>query len=313
MPAVWARVTSATSSRRNGSRRHSVTGVANEQMSEQWQRSAEHWVAAERSFDQAFTAITGRIVGAAGFGTGDVVLDVGCGTGTLLAAATGAGAVAVGVDISVPMVERARTRVQAASVHVADAESADLRALAPESSGFDAAVSRFGVMFFGDPVAAFANIRAAMRDGGRLALACWRPAAENPMFGAGFDEQFERYGFPDNWGVDDAPGPLGLARRERIVEVVEGSGWRELEITPFDVTLRFGPADDDGSGNGVDERLGMMLGNAAAVFLRERVLDADGEHAWDRVVAELRADLEARVVDGAVQYPGACWLVTARA
>src|SRR5262249_45490429 len=114
------------------------------------------------------------------------VLDVGCGTGATtlaIARALGAGGRSVGIDISEPMLalawERAKREKGTATFVVADAETP-----AFEPGSFDTIVSRFGVMFFGDSVRAFANLRSAVRPGGDLALIAWRGPADNPFMTA---------------------------------------------------------------------------------------------------------------------------------
>ena len=121
-----------------------------------WATGAEGWVRNERIFDAAFAPFTAAVLGAADLGSARRVLDVGCGTGTLLDAAVAAGAGAVGVDISSAMVEAARRRVPTATVVAADAQTADLLAAAP-GAPFDRVVSRFGVMFFAEPEAAYSR------------------------------------------------------------------------------------------------------------------------------------------------------------
>src|SRR4051794_25142912 len=147
--------------------------MANEAMRDSWATGAEGWVRNERIFDASFTPFTAAVLDAAELGSARRVLDIGCGAGTLLEAAVAAGAEAVGADISPVMVEAARRRVPAATVVIADAQTDDLLAAAP-GAPFDRVVSRFGVMFFADPVAAFANMRAATEPGARLAFVCWR-------------------------------------------------------------------------------------------------------------------------------------------
>ncbi len=151
-------------SRRPGGVVTTLASVANEAMRGSWATGAEGWVRNERIFDAAFAPFTAAVLGAADLGSARRVLDVGCGTGTLLDAAVAVGADAVGVDISSAMVDAARRRVPTATVVTADAQTADLLAAAP-GAPFDRVVSRFGVMFFSEPQAAFANIRSATEPG----------------------------------------------------------------------------------------------------------------------------------------------------
>ncbi|MEY2443464.1 MAG: hypothetical protein QOE00_44 [Ilumatobacteraceae bacterium] len=279
--------------------------MANEAMRDNWSTGAEGWVRNERIFDAAFTPFTAAIVRAADLGSARRVLDVGCGVGTLVEAAVAAGADAVGVDISPPMVEAARRRVPTATVVTADAQTADLLAVAP-GAPFDRVVSRFGVMFFADPEAAFANIRSATAPGALLAFVCWREG-EAEMFSLGLRALTARLADPPARPVPGAPGPLGLADADRIREVLTGSGWSDVTIEPSDGLCDY---SIDGS-DGVEERLAVALSSSVGRAVRAELeprLDSDG---WQAVLDEARAELRAELVDGAIRVVGHTWLVTA--
>ena len=282
-----------------------LTRMANESMRDTWTTGAEGWVRNERIFDAAFAPFTAAILGAADLGSARRVLDVGCGVGTLLEAAVAAGADAVGVDISSAMVEAARRRVPAASVVTTDAQTADLLAAAP-GAPFDRVVSRFGVMFFAEPVAAFTNIRSASAPGARLAFVCWREG-ETDMFSLGLRALLERLDDPPTRPMPGMPGPMGLANADRTREVLTAAGWSDVTIEQADGLCDYAM---DGS-DGVEERLTVALsgtvGRAARAELEPR-LDPDG---WQAVLEEARAELRARFVDGAVRFVGHTWLVTA--
>ncbi len=279
--------------------------MANEAMRDSWATGAEGWVRNERIFDAALAPFTTAVLGAADLGSAQRVLDVGCGAGTLLDAAAAAGADAVGVDISAAMVDAARRRVPTATVIAADAQTADLLAVAP-GAPFDRVVSRFGVMFFDEPEAAFVNIRSATAPGARLAFVCWREG-ETEMFSLGLRALTARLADRPPRPMPGAPGPLGLANAGRIREVLTVAGWSNVTIEPSDGLCDYAI---DGS-DGVEERLTAALsatfGRAAQAALEPR-LDADG---WQAVLDEARAELRAQLVDGAVRFVGHTWLVTA--
>lgn len=277
--------------------------MANEAMRENWQVGGEAWVGNARIFDHVYQAVTAEVLGAAAIAAGQRVLDVGCGYGTLLAAVTGAGAEAVGVDISEPMIAAARSRVPAASVLVADAQTTDLAGLGP----FDRVISRFGVMFFDDPVAAFANIRRATVPGGRLAFACWRPEEED-AFSLGLAPLRAR--LPDNAlpaPQVGEPGPLGLADPDRVGEVLTAAGWADVHLEPVDAPADYGL---DGS-DGVEQRLQVALAGSVGRKVRELLEPEIGADGWDAVIDEIRADLDARRGDGPVGGVARIWIVTA--
>ncbi|MFB9661206.1 class I SAM-dependent methyltransferase [Glycomyces mayteni] len=279
--------------------------MANESMRQNWTDGAAWWVANEAVFDAVFAPVTAAILGTARPGAGRRVLDVGCGSGTLLEASAEAGASVAGVDISEGMAEAARRRVPEASVVVADAQTADLLAELP-GDPFDLVVSRFGVMFFEDPKAAFANLRSAAAPGARLVFACWRAAAENPMFGMGSSVLLERLDPPPGPEEPGAPGPTAFADRDRLASILEGAGWAP-RIEAFDFTVDYGYNGTDG----VEERLTSVESGGVGRTARAQLLPRIGPDGWDALLDEVRAELRRHLVDGVLRFPGAVWLVDA--
>jgi SAM-dependent methyltransferase len=279
--------------------------MANEAMRDSWATGAEGWVRNERIFDAVFTPFTAAVLGAADLGSARRVLDIGCGAGSLLEAAVAAGAEAVGADISPAMVEAARRRVPSATVVVADAQTADLLAAAP-GAPFDRVVSRFGVMFFADQVAAFANIRAAAAPGARLAFVCWREG-EFDMFSLGLRGLMARLADRPPPPAAGAPGPMGLADADRTREVLTGAGWSDVTIEAVDGLCDYAIEGSDGVEERLAAALSGMVGRAAQAELEPR-LGADG---WRAALDDARAELRSQLVDGAVRFVGHTWLVTA--
>jgi SAM-dependent methyltransferase len=280
--------------------------LPNQEMSDYWAEGSRMWVANERLMDHVFQPITGALGAALALGAGDRVVDIGCGTGTLCELAVARGAQAVGVDISGPMVEAARSRVPEATFVVADAQAADLAdPIAPER--YTAATSRFGVMFFADPAAAFANIRHACDPAARLGFVCWRGLDENPMFRLGSSVLVERMDPPPPVAPPGAPGPAAFADREHLAALLGAAGWDGVTIEPLDATCDYGL---DGS-DGVEERLTTVLGNMTGRAAREQLEPRLGADGWAGVLDDVRAELRRHLVDGTVRFPAATWLVTA--
>jgi SAM-dependent methyltransferase len=257
--------------------------------------SGQSWIAAQELLDGMFRPFQDLLVEAVP--AGSRVLDVGCGTGaTTLALAARAGH-AVGVDLSAPMLEVARTRAEregsAATFVCADAQT---HAFAPAS--FDRVVSRFGVMFFDEPVMAFANLRRAAAPGGLARLITWRSPADNPFMTTG--ERAAAPFFPGQPArVPDAPGMYAFADAERVRRILDGAGWREVALRAIDVACAF-PAD-------ALDRFATRLG-AIARLLRET---DDATRA--RVIPVVRAAFEPYVHGSEVRYTAACWQIEARA
>jgi SAM-dependent methyltransferase len=278
--------------------------VANDEMRRYWSDvGAPGWVAHRRLFDAELARFAEAVIGAVDPGPGRHLLDVGCGTGALLELAVARGATGVGIDIAPAMVAAAAERVPGASFTVADAQTAELAGDRP----FTDVVSRFGVMFFDDPVAAFANMRAATSTGASLAFACWRGADENSMFTLGTNVLLEQLDPPPERPAPGAPGPLGFADPDRVRRVLASSGWAEVGVEPFDAVCDYSV---DGS-DGVEERLTMILATSMGTAARAQLEPRLGPGGWDRLLDDVRAELRRNLVDGRVQFIGATWLVTA--
>jgi SAM-dependent methyltransferase len=279
--------------------------MANEAMRDSWAVGAEGWVRNARIFDAVFAPFTAAIVGAAGLGSARRVLDVGSGAGTLLEAAVAAGAEAVGIDISPPMVEAASRRVPAATVVAADAQTADLLAAAP-GPPFDRVVSRFGVMFFAEPEAAFANIRSAAAPGASLTFVCWREE-ETAMFALGLRALAAHLADPPAPPSVGEPGPLGLADADRTRAILTTAGWSGVTIEPCDRLCDYSIEGSDG----VEERLATAMSGTLGRKVRAALESSVDDKAWQAALDDARAELRGALVDGAVRFTGYTWLVTA--
>jgi len=266
-----------------------------------WNGPAGHaWIESQVLLDRIFRPFEKLLAGAVCDGPGGAVLDVGCGTGsTTLAAARALGAKGrcTGVDISQPMIAAARDRAEregaAARFLCADAQTHPF-----EPAGFDRIISRFGVMFFDDPVAAFANLRDAARGGAILRFVAWRSAGENP-----FMTTAERAAAPLLPDLParrpGAPGQFALADRHRVGAILEESGWTDIDIRPIDVTCTL-----------AEEELVPYLSRLGPVGLALR--EADGR-TRDRVIERVRAAFDPYVDGAEVRFTAACWEVSARA
>lgn len=253
------------------------------------------WVAAEAASDRMFAAFNDLLAS-------DIagrVLDVGCGTGSTTLALAKRGAACTGIDPSAPMLAAARARMAregaAAEFLQADAQTYDFAVGAFAPRQFDAVISRFGVMFFADPVAAFANLRRAAR--GRLRFAAWRDAAENPFMIAA--EEAARPLLP---GLaprrPEEPGQFAFAKRDRIFSILKDSGWAAIEIEPIDVACRFAEAD-------LDTYLAVM-GPVG------RMLQSANDETRARVMARVRPAFDGFARDGEIRFTAACWMTNAR-
>jgi len=264
-----------------------------------WNGGAGHaWVAAQTALDQMFAPfddLLGNELLADGL-TGQV-LDVGCGTGSTMRALAERGMTCTGVDPSGPMLAAARARMEqaGAAAHFIQADAGTYM-FAPGE--FDALVSRFGVMFFADPVAGFANLRGATRPGGCLRFAAWRGTAENPFQVTA--EEAARPLLPElPPRKPDEPGQFALADRDRVFSILKDSGWAAIEIEPVDVVCRFARTE-------LETYIAVMGPVGRAL---QQADDATRARVMDRV----RPAFDAFVDGEDVAFTAACWMANARA
>jgi len=270
---------------------------------------AKGWVADRESFDKQLAALNARALALAAPRPGDFVLDIGCGCGTSsLALAEGAGEAGhvLAADISAVMLGEAARRARAAgrdnlSFMQADAETHAFISPDQPWRGFDLVFSRFGVMFFANPKAAFRNIAGAMAANGRLCFVCWQAFEKNPWMAlpARIAERFvDLPPRPD----PHAPGPFSLADPGRIHALLSGAGLEDIAIETLEEALPLA------GGGGMEHTLAFVLSKGPwAAALREAPREAS-----ERFAEALAEELEAFVRDEAVVMESAAWLVSAR-
>jgi len=258
------------------------------------------WVEAQESLDRLFAPFETIMVDAVAARGARRVLDVGCGTGsTTLAIArqVGASGRAVGVDISGPMIALARTRAEtertSATFVRADAQTHEF---APAS--FDLIVSRFGVMFFDDPVRAFANLRRAAAPGAEVALIAWRSAEDNAFMTAA-----ERAAAPLLPNLParkpNEPGQFGFGDPDNVRAILEHSGWAEIDIQPLDVACVLPERD--------------LVAYLTRLGPVGRMLQESAERTRVAVLERVRAAFDSYVHGDEVRFTAACWMIRARA
>jgi SAM-dependent methyltransferase len=234
---------------------------------------------------------------------GDRILDVGCGCGSTsiaLAQQVAPSGFVLGIDISGPMLARARELApEGAPVDFALAD-ATVYPFDPES--FDLLVSRFGVMFFAEPVVSFANLRRALRPSGRLAFACWREPRENPWMMAPLQAIYRHVPKLPLQGPED-PGPFAFASEERVNRILGDAGFKAIAMEP--VALSF----DIAVGRGLDAAV------QAALQIGPGSRALDGHPAETRAAAakSVKEMLTPYVRGQSVPLAGSIWIVTARA
>lgn len=275
-----------------------MTAEPNPAQAEAWNNAGGRtWVELQETLDALFAGVAAELVAATAPSAGARFLDIGCGAGaTTLAMARRAAC--LGADISAPLIEAAKRRAAAEGVAGATFVVGDAQVHPFEAEAFDGVISRFGVMFFDDPVAAFRNIRTAVRPGGALTFVAWRSPAENP-----FMTTAARAAAPFLPSLPapapDAPGQFGLARRARIEQVLADSGWSDIDVRPLDLDAVLPEPD-----------LATYVARMGPVGAALQALDAPDRARASQTVLRAFAPF---VRDGAARFNLACWLVSARA
>jgi len=273
-------------------------GQANAQQAIYWNESAgPTWAELQAPLDRQLAPLGRRAMAELDLGPGKRVLDIGCGAGETTLELSQSRAEVLGVDISSTLLDVARRRPHDAKLTrflEADAQTHPF-----EPASFDAVFSRFGVMFFADPPAAFANIRRAMKPGGRLAFVCWRTPAENPIMSLPMMAALAHIDAAPAPPEPGAPGPFAFADPGRVKDILAAAGFGDVAVTPHDEAI--GPGDVE-----TTVALALRVGPLGAL-LRE---NPDKREA---VIAAVRAAIVPYDGPDGVKLGSATWIVTARA
>ncbi len=275
--------------------------AGNEEQIEYWNgKAGETWVKAQERTDRSLAELTRQALEKAAVAAGEHVLDIGCGCGTTtIEIAKTAGRVK-GVDISGPMLGLARER--AAALNNIAFEQADA-SVADFSPDFDLVFSRFGVMFFGDPAAAFTNIRKALKPDGRLTFMCWQTPGNNPWMSVGgrIVQPFLAAAAPDAPAPDPrAPGPFAFAEEAYVQSILEQSGFSDITFDVATATMKLGSTVEEAIEN--QSQIG-PLARALALLegdTRDQALDA------------VRDEFSSMISPDGLMLDAAAWVVSAR-
>lgn len=281
----------------------SVGTVLNSDEEQFWSGpSGQSWVTYETEQDALLAEVLDAVLQRAGLKPGDAVMDVGCGTGALSVAAAGIigdSGRGLATDISAPMLARAAERLKHApwySTQLADAEAAEW-----SDNRFDAAISRFGVMFFGNPSRAFANIAKALKPGGRMTFAAWGAVDRNPYWRDPPRIASARLGDIPK-GQPNTPGPMGLADIDWSVGQLREAGLADVACEEVAVHLPLQASPQEMA------ELALVIGPAARVV---RLLEASPAD-MAAIQYDIARDLEQYRDGTTLRIPALLNLYTAR-
>ncbi len=270
----------------------------NAEQIEYWNGTAgENWVTAQERLDTMLEPLSAQALDAAAPQPGERVVDIGCGCGATSIAIAERGASVWGVDISAPMLAHAVERASGMdNVQFSESDAASA-AFTPDHQ---LVFSRFGVMFFSNPLAAFSNIRSALAPGGRLAFLCWQAPTQNPWIAVAA-RAIQPY-LPEPVETPDprAPGPFAFADADYVLDLLGGAGFAELRCEPVTATLTVGETLEDAM---------TFQGRIGPV---SQVLAELDDAARDEALNAARAALEPFAGPQGVRLESACWMVHGR-
>ncbi len=279
-----------------------LAAPSNDAQIEYWNTTAgQTWAQHQQQLDRQLALLGTEAMRVLAPASGERILDIGCGCGETavqLAARVGPSGAVVGVDISEPMLEVARRRPTPDGAGRPEFRDLDVQTADLGQGVFDGAFSRFGVMFFADPAAAFGNIRAALKPGGRLAFVCWRAFQDNPWMREPMAAAAPL--LPPLPPVDPtAPGPFAFADDGRVRAILTEAGFRDIAVDPFDTRI---------GGSNVEETVNLTL----RVGPLGRILRELPQMA-DPVVGAVRGAIQPYETPQGVLMPAAVWIVSAKA
>jgi SAM-dependent methyltransferase len=272
----------------------------NQRQIEHWNSTeSRRWVDQQAAYDRQLEPFGDLVFEAAALTAADTVLDIGCGCGTTTLRAAQASRLSIGVDVSAPMLARAREEAAARGVTNAEFLEVDAQSHPFTAESVDVAISRFGVMFFDDPTTAFANIRAALRPGARLAFVCWQDFECNDWLRVPLGAAGEFLPMP---APPDGPGPWSLSDPRRVETVLTAAGFADIGIEPHSVTMLVGGTPS------VDDACDFVLRSGFGIAM----FDGADPDVAERARAAVRDVMAQHADDTGVHLGTGSWVVTAR-
>jgi ubiquinone/menaquinone biosynthesis C-methylase UbiE len=263
----------------------------------------QHWTDRQQTQDTMLAQVADILIDRAKPTAGEQIIDIGCGCGATTAALAqrvGPRGRVFGVDISAPMLARAR-QIQPAGLPI-EFELADATVYPFEPRSFDLLASRFGVMFFAEPVLSFANMRRALRPSGRLAFVCWREPRDNPWLMLPLQTVYKHVPKLPQVGPED-PGPFAFASEQRVTGILSEAGFSNIAMESRNISL------DIAVGGGLD----MAVETALEIGPASRALEGQPSELRAAAEVSVREALAPFAKGQAVPLPGSIWIVTASA
>lgn len=259
----------------------------------------QRWAAMRQEIDRVVTPFGAAALKAAAPQPGERVIDVGCGCGETsieIARLVGPAGSVLGIDVSQPMLAVARSHGQSANLSFQEADASG----SPLPAGVDLLFSRFGVMFFSEPSAAFSHLRKSLRAGGRCVFVCWRTPRDNAWAMTPLAAARQALDITPPQSDPNAPGPFAFADEERLRNILSAAGFGNIELQRFDAAIFLGPTPRSAAEGAV--QLGPVARLLREVGVEHLPIVVD---AIERTLAPLAAP------NGQVSLNGSTWIVAA--
>lgn len=281
-----------------------MDSMINSEMSEYWNGAGgKKWVGLHEKTNEFIMPLGQNAIDLAAIEEGELVLDIGCGCGKTsfdIANIVGQTGHVNGLDISRVMINEARAHKRLSGVKNVTFQCADAQSLELEAMLYDLVYSRFGVMFFDDPIAAFSNIRSSLDKTGRLAFTCWQSPLDNQWISLPLSIVL-KYIPPVEQTDMNAPGPFAFADAQRVSTILNTAGFSNIQVSPYKTPVTFGH-------NIADAAHALTQLGPAANSITNSELDAE---TTSKILNDLQWALEPYVTDNGIMLGAATWVVTA--
>lgn len=260
-----------------------------------------HWTERQQLQDIVLAPVSAVLLDRAAVKPGEAVIDIGCGCGSTsfdLIKRVGPGGRVTGIDISEPMLNRARELAPGGAPVEFVLADATVYPFVPADT--DLLFSRFGVMFFAQPAESFANMRKALRPGGRLAFACWRTPRDNPWMMLGLQEAYKHVPKLPEVKPED-PGPFSFAGEERVHRILGDAGFSDIVMERADLSL------DIATGRGLEAAIESVL----TIGPTSRALEGQPPDKVTAATDSIRTMLTSHLKEQSVPLGASIWIVTA--